>query len=130
MQKKFKQTEWKALKIVSEPTTTAPQIRRDENGRLWAWTHGGKYVVATAQPKPKPTAAEKAVAVALASVPACIVAAPSDQGLDDNSPKEWFYVVRHEIDLFEEGETSDIKNRRQLAQAKSSLDKLRPFYLA
>jgi len=35
--KKFKKTDWGALRVVSEPTGKQPQIRVDEDGTRWAW---------------------------------------------------------------------------------------------
>jgi hypothetical protein len=42
--KRFKQTEWRKMVVFLEPTSTSPQIRRDEDGELWAWAGGGKYI--------------------------------------------------------------------------------------
>lgn len=58
-------------------------------------------------------------------IPKCIHSAPSDNGNDDASVADWLYVVRHEIDLYEEGQDSpDIKTRAQYNAAKSAFTKL------
>ena len=42
--KKFKQSEWKAMPVIAEPTMTTGQIRKDADGVAWVWATGGKYV--------------------------------------------------------------------------------------
>jgi len=58
-------------------------------------------------------------------IPQFITCMPSDNGHDDRDPNEWAWVVLHEIDLYEEGEDSDIKSPSQYNQAKKCLAKLR-----
>ena len=68
---------------------------------------------------------QKSSPAALPKIPGFIVASPSDNGNDNGSASEWAWIIQHEIDLFEEGEESDIRTRAQLATAKRCLEKLR-----
>lgn len=46
MEKKFKKSEWRAMRVVAEASLNFPVIRADEEGTLWQWKDSGFRVTA------------------------------------------------------------------------------------
>ncbi len=67
----------------------------------------------------------------LPQIPAYIQGRPSDFGHDDSCPKEWAWIIQHELDLYTEGQDSpDITNENQAAECRLLLKKLTARYTA